>query len=668
MDAQQFVADFATIVSAQDGVQRIRQMIYNLAISGYLTQQLPDDGEAETLLQDIHDLRNHLIRKKMFKRSRKFDRQSQLVPGKSEIQLPRSWCWSRLVDIGEISPKNNVTEDDIIASFIPMSGVSDRHSSQLLAEARPWKQIKSGFTHFADGDVVVAKITPSFENGKAAVISGLINGIGAGTTELHVVRPLRDFVESAYIYIFLRSPFFAAVGEKYMTGTAGQKRLPTEYFATRSFPLPPIAEQKRIVAKVDELMALCDRLEAQQQERDVLRRVTSSTVFRSLGDAITSSEISDAWHRIEKYGQFLLNDLDGIQDLRGAILDLAVSGRLIPSNKSNNSTGAMLLEEIATRRAEWAKNTKGQERQEAIRLRKKIERQRIVMPSANVPEHWAWGSFLQISQAVVDCHNKTAPYVPEGIHLVRTSDIRNGAMDLSQTRKITEDTYAYWARRLPPKPGDLFFTREAPMGEAAIVPEGTKVCLGQRIMLVRVFPDLFSHRFLLYVVYSPSFRERMTEAAIGMTVKHLRVGDVEDLMVPVPPRVEQDRIVDSVDELFAICDGLERRIQELRQIATELSKASVEVITGVYTEEQQKLKIPKTELISTLRIGAETQIRETGTLTEILANNDGELPAKTLWNLSGLEIDVFYQKLKTEMTKGWIIQPEVAYVKEEEAS
>lgn len=86
------------------------------------------------------------------------------------------------------------------------------------------------------------------------------------------------------------------------------------------------------------------------------------------------------------------------------------------------------------------------------------------------------------------------------------------------------------------------------MGEAAIVPEGEKVCLGQRSMLVRLYHDLFNNRFLLYVMQSPSFQSRMIESAIGMTVKHLRVGGVEDLVVPVPPKSEQDRIVSIIDD------------------------------------------------------------------------------------------------------------------------
>ena len=133
-------------------------------------------------------------------------------------------------------------------------GVPHRH------EVRRWGEIKSGYTHFAEGDVGVAKITPCFENGKSTIFRNLAGGMGSGTTELHVVRPL--FVDPGYVVLFFKSSYFIEPGIPKMTGTAGQKRVPATYWANAPFPLPPLPEQHRIVAKVDELMALCDRLEA----------------------------------------------------------------------------------------------------------------------------------------------------------------------------------------------------------------------------------------------------------------------------------------------------------------------------------------------------------------------------------------------------------------------
>lgn len=659
MDAKAFLAEFGHIASAPGGVQRLREMIYNLAVTGDLTRQLPDDGDARTLLRRIDERKAELLARKAFKRSPKLENYSPEIP--ANIKLPPKWCWSRLVDIGEINPKNE-SPDDCSASFVPMSGIPQLHGGKLIVEIRPWGEIKKGFPHFANGDVVLAKITPCFENGKASVISGLATAVGAGTTELHVVRPL--LVEPGYIYVFLRSPYFAVEGERNMTGTAGQKRLPTEYFAIRAFPLPPLAEQMRIVAKVDELMTLCDKLGAQQHERKIFCQVTRNSAFGKLAAARTRKEIHQAWSRIEAHASVLLDTPESIKSYQSAILDLAVAGLLLGPNERADKSGAELLQDIANQRMTWTRDAQDQDLKEALGMHKKLRTQLAEKPEAGLPSHWAWGSLLQISQVVVDCHNKTAPYVPEGIHLVRTTDIRNGKMDLKSTRKISADTYAYWARRLPPRAGDVFFTREAPMGEAAIVPEGDTVCLGQRSMLIRLFPELFNNRFLLYVIYSPSFQARMMEAAIGMTVKHLRVGGVEDLMVPVPPKQEQDRIVAIADALFAHCDRLMAQLASKQTTASNLAKASIEAITGIRTEVNEEMKAPKTELVSRLSLGVSPADKDQAPLAALLMRSKGELAAKALWQISGLEIDAFYRQLKTEMDHGWIVQPELAYVHE----
>jgi type I restriction enzyme S subunit len=221
---------------------------------------------------------------------------------------------------------------------------------------------------------------------------------------------------------------------------------------------------------------------------------------------------------------------------------------------------------------------------------------------------------------------------------------------------------------MPPKGGDIFFTREAPMGEAAIVPDGEKVCLGQRSMLIRLFPDLFNNRFLLYVIQSPSFQTRMIEVAIGMTVKHLRVGGVEDLFVPVPPKAEQDQIVAIVDALFGMCDRYADQLSRKQRIATNLAASAMSSLTGIAIEqEEEPMKAPQTELIAPLRLGTAPDVKAQAPLATILARQNGEMSAKDLWQRFGGEIDAFYAQLKTEVAHGWILEPAPAEMREKPA-
>ena len=665
MDAQQFLAEFGHIANAPGGIQQLREMVYQLAITGAITPQMDTDGDARNLLVNIAASRQHLISRKAYKRLQKLESKVLDIP--EFIELPATWCWTRLLDVGEISPRNDAM-DEVLASFIPMSGFSQAHRGQLAAETNTWGNIKNGFTHFANGDVVVAKITPCFENGKSAVIEGLEHNIGAGTTELHVFRPIHAGVLPGYVYLFLRSPYFTVEGEKSMTGTAGQKRLPTEYFATRALPFPPIGEQSRIVAKVDELMALCDKLDAQQQARRKLQNFLRQSTLQAVASATSPHELQTTWTRLAGNFGRLFHAPQDVVAFKGVILDLATSGELLSIAHRHVSTGADLLESIAAKRIEWSKESDGKVQKEASAMLKKLRTQQVAIPEANLPEHWVWASLLQVSQVIIDCDHKTPVYSESGIHLIRTTDIRDGEMRLDATKKVSSENHAARSKRLTPRDGDIFFTREAPMGEAAIVPNGQIVCLGQRLMLVRLFHDHFSNRYLIYAIRSPSFQTRVQASAIGMTVKHINVGDVENLMLPVPPRAEQDRIIDIVDELFRMCDHYANQLSRKQRFAANLATSSVSSLTGITIEqEEEPMKAPQTELIAPLRLGTPPDIKAQAPLATMLARQNGGMSAKDLWQRFGGEIDAFYAQLKTEVAHGWIVEPEVAEMREKNA-
>jgi type I restriction enzyme S subunit len=223
MDAQQFLAEFGHIANAPGGIAQLRQMICQMAIIGSLTARGDAEADAEWLLDSIEEERQRLIRARKYKRMLELESESiQPPPG---ISLPETWRWSRLLDIGEINPRNEAP-DHQLAAFVPMSGIPQLHRAPIVAETRRWGEIKKGYTHFANGDVVLAKITPCFENGKAAIVEGLPEdtGIGAGTTELQVFRPIHTGILPGYVYLFVRSLLFTVEGEKSMTGTAGRER------------------------------------------------------------------------------------------------------------------------------------------------------------------------------------------------------------------------------------------------------------------------------------------------------------------------------------------------------------------------------------------------------------------------------------------------------------
>jgi type I restriction enzyme S subunit len=180
-------------------------------------------------------------------------------PADAPFPIPENWAWTRLGDVGLINPRNTL-DDDTEVSFIPMDRISARYGQTVdISTMKKWSELKKGYTHLKDGDVIMAKITPCFENQKSAVLKNMINEYGAGTTELHVFRKFYD-LSVEYILLFLKSPYFMIYATKNMTGTAGQQRVPTEIFENYPIPFPPLAEQHRIVSRVSELMALCEQI------------------------------------------------------------------------------------------------------------------------------------------------------------------------------------------------------------------------------------------------------------------------------------------------------------------------------------------------------------------------------------------------------------------------
>ena len=217
-----------------------KSKILDLAIHGKLVPQDPNDEPASELLKRINP-------------------KAEIITDNGHYQkLPVGWCLTKVKDAFIINPKNK-ENDDIEAGFVPMANISDGFSNHFSFETKKWETIKSGFTHFSDGDIAVAKISPCLENRKSMVLSNLPNGIGAGTTELHVFRPL--CVTQLYGLYFFKSNYFINKCIGTFNGVVGQQRVGKNIVECIDFPLPPLAEQQRIVVKIEEIFQQLDMIE-----------------------------------------------------------------------------------------------------------------------------------------------------------------------------------------------------------------------------------------------------------------------------------------------------------------------------------------------------------------------------------------------------------------------
>ena len=235
--------------------QTLRASVLAAAIKGELTERSSEN--ARDLLLRIQNEKQALQAKGSLKKTK------ALPPvGANEVpfEIPENWVWVRLGEIVQVNPRNQA-EDETEAGFVPMTLLNDGFRNSFTFETRPWQEIKKGFTHFSDGDVVIAKITPCFQNRKSAVINGLPNKIGAGTTELHVLRPYGASVLPEYLLFIAKSAAFINDGMANFTGTAGQQRISSDFVKNYLIPLPPLAEQQAIVEKLNRLLAEIDALE-----------------------------------------------------------------------------------------------------------------------------------------------------------------------------------------------------------------------------------------------------------------------------------------------------------------------------------------------------------------------------------------------------------------------
>ena len=225
--------------SIQDLILLTKSKILDLAMQGKLVPQDPADEPAADMLRRINP-------------------EAKIITDNPHYpQLPSEWCMAAIRDVFEINPKNKVTED-IEAGFVPMASICDGFNNSFVYTPRKWNEIKNGFTHFADGDIAVAKISPCLENRKSMILKDLPNGIGSGTTELLVFRSNAVYPE--YGLMFFKSDNFIKQCVGTFNGVVGQQRIGKNIVEDIPMPLPPYKTQIRIVNEVNRLFETLDQI------------------------------------------------------------------------------------------------------------------------------------------------------------------------------------------------------------------------------------------------------------------------------------------------------------------------------------------------------------------------------------------------------------------------
>ena len=321
--------------------QQLRNSILQQAIQGKLVPQDPNDEPASVLLQRIRKEKEQQVKEGKLKKK---DLESKPIE-EDEIpfEIPENWEWVRFKDVFVFNPRNSC-DDDIDAGYIPMTYIESGLQNRFRFDVKKWKDVKSGFTHLADGDIAFAKITPCITNLKSAIMCDLPNGVAGGTTELNVFRVIGETMDRKYILYFHATPYF--MNDAVYKGTAGQQRIMSDYVLNKPFPLPPLAEQRRIVAKIEELMPLVERYGKAQQALDQLNESLPAR-------------------------------------LRQSILQEAIQGRLVPQDPKEEPASE-LLKRIRKEKVQLVKEGKLKKKDLES---KPIEEDEIPF---EIPESWEW--------------------------------------------------------------------------------------------------------------------------------------------------------------------------------------------------------------------------------------------------------------------------------------
>ena len=223
--------------------------------------------------------------------------------------LPKGWALPAIRELIELGPKGN-HPDDLDVGFVPMPLMGTRFCEPIRFEKKKWCDVKKGYTHFRDGDVLLAKITPCFENGKGGIARGLPNGVGAGSTEYFVCRPNASRLVTELLHAFLKTREFMSEGETQMTGSVGHKRVPKDLLLDTQIPLAPLAEQKRIADKLEAVLGRVDACRARlDRVPALLKRFRQSVLAAATNGSLTAewrmtNGVNDEWETV-KLGRLL---------------------------------------------------------------------------------------------------------------------------------------------------------------------------------------------------------------------------------------------------------------------------------------------------------------------------------------------------------------------------
>lgn len=482
--------------------QELKNSILQLAIQGKLVEQRPEEGTAKELFVRIQEEKLQLIAEKKIKKEKPLP---EITEDEKTFDIPESWMWVRWGDLSE-SIQYGYNAPAQSTGRIKMVRISDIQEGKVLWETVPFCNIQEDEIPnylLKKNDILFARTGGTV--GKSYLVKDVPNeSIYAG----YLIRTrYSESLCPEYMKYFMESSLYWTQLKNGTIATA-QPNCNGKTLSKMVLPLPPLAEQKRIVAKIEELLPYIDRYE-------------------------------QAWSKLEQFNSRFP------EDMKKSLLQYAIHGKLV-EQRPEEGTAEELFTQI-------------QEEKQRLIAEKKIKKEKPLPEITedekpfDIPESWKWVRLLDVCKTVADGDHQAPPQVPSGIPFLVISNISKGNLDFSNTRYVTQEYFDSLAYDRIAESNDILFSVTGSYGIPVIVDCEQKFCFQRHIALIK---GMININYLWLLLGSPVVKAQCDKVATGTAQKTVGLKSLKSIVVPLPPLVEQKRIVEKLEQLLPLCERL----------------------------------------------------------------------------------------------------------------
>jgi type I restriction enzyme, S subunit len=545
------------------GVKKLRELILDLAVRGLLVPQDPNDEPASVLLEKIANEKERLINNGKIKKPKKIESH---IEGPTP-SIPNGWKECSLNEILERISNGFSGKQNKDGHGYPLSRIETISDSIFDMKKTGFSdqipESKLDYYKLRKDDILISHINSDYHVGKTALFTS--EGVLYHGTNLIMLRLLQG-ISALYIDLYLNkirlSGYFLSIAQH----AIGQSSINQSKIIEIKVPIPPLAEQHRIVAKVDELMALCDTLEQQQEDSIQAHETLVETLLGALTNAPDAESFQSAWQRVSVHFDTLLTTEHSVDKLKETILQLGVMGKLVSQDPSDEPA-SVLLEKIAADKEQLIKDGKIK-KQQKIAEHEGFEKYQI-------PSLWKWARLGDLSSNIHYGYTASSRVDDKGIRLLRITDIQDGKVNWKTVPscEITDEkSQGYLLEN-----DDILIARTGgTIGKSYLVENiNLKAVFASYLIRVKRIQSMYSP-YIKTFLGSETYWAQLYGSAAGTGQPNVNATALKGLFVPIPPLNEQHRIVAKVDELMALCDDLKRQLNEAQITQMQLTDAVTE--------------------------------------------------------------------------------------------